>query len=127
MNVAVTVKVIRIMGRRKKLQEGQKDVGIKMSQVSAAIVVAWQALFNFLANFIRTATLLVILFANVSSDIATAQAAWPLHSIGNILSDIPCSVRWIFYLWRMPRFREHFLAIRCCKSSSVCESTRKKQ
>lgn len=118
-NVAVTVKTFRIIRRRRMLQEGQAEIGLKMSQVSAAIVVAWQALFNFLANFLRSLTLLIILFANVSNDVATAQAVWPLHTIGNILSDIPCSVRWGFYLWRMPRFRAHFFAILSCRPSKA--------
>lgn len=114
-NVSLTAKIVSIMRQRRKLQEGQMDTGVKMSQLSAAIVVAWQALFNILTNIVRCSGLLLVLVGNLRGDVAAAEAAWPLHNFGLFLSDLPSCLRWLFYVWRMPRFREHLAAILCCK------------
>lgn len=115
-NVVLMAKIFSIMRRRKKLQEGQKDVELKLSQISPAIVVASQAMFNLIVNMMRATTIFVIVFAQIQGDNETAQIAWPFMTFGIALTDIPGCIRWMFYMWRMPVFRSNFLAIIRCRS-----------
>lgn len=112
-NVAMTVKIIKIVRHRRKLQEGQ-NTAVKMSQISVALVVAWQALFNFLANIFRITVIMIVLFSNIRSDEDTTESVWPLITIGSALSDVPCGIRCLFYMWRMPRYRSNFISIISC-------------
>lgn len=114
-NVILTAKILQILRNRRKLQEGQKNKSVKLSHISTALVISWLALFNFVTTIFRAGSIITILFAQIKGDLDTVDKLWALMTFGVAITDLPCSLRWIFYFWKMERFRASFLAIIRCK------------